>query len=158
MIRDRIFKSNWSKILALLLLFAIIAFFGGLLFSWGYRFKKRTLLLRGGYMAIAVLWVVLTIWTICKKVHFGVLWRGMMDEIYKRAGRYENSLYQSYQDLNSRYPMAVAEYESHCWHQHPRPTNTEIMESALAISESEWIEREKKAKDRVANKHSSHTS
>lgn len=155
---NRIFKSNWSKILALLLLFAIIAFFGGLLFSWGYRFKKRTLLLRGAYMAIAVLWVVLTIWTICKKVHFGVLWRGMMDEIYKRAGRYENTLYQSYQDLNSRYPMAVAEYESHCWHQHPRPTNTEIMESALAISESEWIEREKKAKDRVANKHSSHTS
>jgi len=158
MATNRIFKSNWSKILALLLLFAIIAFFGGLLFSWGYRFKKRTLLLRGAYMAIAVLWVVLTIWTICKKVRFGALWRGMMDEIYKRAGRYENTLYQNYQDLNSRYPMAVAEYESHCWHQHPRPTNTEIMESALAISESEWIEREKKAKDRVANKHSSHTS
>lgn len=155
---NRVFKNNRSKVLALLLLFAIIAFFGGLLFSWGYRFQKRTLFLRGSYMAIAVLWVVLTIWTICRKVHFGALWRGMMNEIYRRAEHYENSLYQNYQDLNSRYPMAIAEYESHCWHQHPRPTNTEIMESALAISESEWIEREKKAKDRVANKHSSHTS
>ena len=75
---NRVFKSNWSKVLALLLLFAIIAFFGGLLFSWGYRFRKRTLLLRGSYMAIAVLWVVLTIWTICRKVHFGALWRGMI--------------------------------------------------------------------------------
>lgn len=155
---NRYFKSNWSKIVALLLLFAIIAFFGGLLFSWGYRFRKRTLLFRGSYMAIAVLWVVLSIRAICIKVHFGALWRGMMDEIYKRAGHYENSLYQNYQDLNSRYPMAVAEFESHCWHQHPRPTNSEIMEMALKISEIEWSEREKKAREKVASKHSSHTS
>ena len=109
-------------------------------------------------MAIAVLWVVMSIRAICIKVHFGTLWRGMMDEIYKRAGHYENSLYQNYQDLNSRYPMAVAEFESHCWHQHPRPTNSEIMEMALKISEIEWSEREKKAREKVASKHSSHTS
>lgn len=155
---NRYFKTNWSKIVALLLLFAVIAFFGGLLFSWGYRFRKRTWLLRGSYMAIAVLWVVMSIRAVCIKVHFGTLWRGMMDEIYKRAGRYENSLYQNYQDLNSRYPMAVAEFESHCWHQHPRPTNSEIMEMALKISEIEWSEREKKAREKVASKHSSHTS
>jgi hypothetical protein len=155
---NRFFKTNWSKIVALLLLFAVIAFFGGLLFSWGYRFQKRTWLLRGSYMAIAVLWVVMSIRAICIKVHFGALWRGMMDEIYKRAGHYENSLYQNYQDLNSRYPMAVAEFESHCWHQHPRPTNSEIMEMALKISEIEWSEREKKAREKVASKHSSHTS
>ena len=153
---NRYFKTNWSKIVALLLLFAVIAFFGGLLFSWGYRFQKRTWLLRGSYMAIAVLWVVMSIRAICIKVHFGTLWRGMMDEIYKR--HYENSLYQNYQDLNSRYPMAVAEFESHCWHQHPRPTNSEIMEMALKISEIEWSEREKKAREKVASKHSSHTS
>ena len=155
---NRYFKTNWSKIVALLLLFAVIAFFGGLLFSWGYRFQKRTWLLRGSYMAIAVLWVVMSIRAICIKVHFGTLWRGMMDEIYTRAGHYENSLYQKYQDLNSRYPMAVAEFESHCWHQHPRPTNSEIMEMALKISEIEWSEREKKAREKVASKHSSHTS
>ena len=48
---NRYFKTNWSKIVALLLLFAVIAFFGGLLFSWGYRFQKSTWLLRGAYMA-----------------------------------------------------------------------------------------------------------
>ena len=156
--RNRYLKSNWSKVLTLIVIFAIIIFLGSLLFSWGYRFRKRTLFLRGMYMAIAVLWVVLSIRAICIKVHFGALWRGMMDEIYKRAGRYENSLYQNYQDLNSRYPMAVAEFESHCWHQHPRPTNSEIMEMALKISEIEWSEREKKAREKVASKHSSHTS
>jgi len=151
---NRVFKTNTSKIIALLVLFAIIAFFGGLLFSWGYRFQKRTWLLRGSYMAIAVFWVVLSIRAICVKVHFGALWRGMMDDIYnKHARRYENTLTQDYRDLNSRYPMAVAEYESHCWHQHPRPTNTEIMESALTISEEEWIEREKQAREKVAHKH-----
>ena len=62
---NRIFKTNTSKIIALLVLFAIIAFFGGLLFSWGYRFQKRTWFLRGSYMAIAVLWVVLSIRAIC---------------------------------------------------------------------------------------------
>ena len=150
---NRIFKTNTSKIIALLVLFAIIAFFGGLLFSWGYRFQKRTWFLRGSYMAIAVLWVVLSIRGICVKVHFGNLWHGMMNELYDRSRHYENDLIQNYRDLNARYPMAVAEYESHCWHQHPRPTNTEIMESALKISEMEWIEREKAARNKVASKH-----
>ena len=155
---NRYFKSNWSKILALLIVFAIIIFLGGLLFSWGYRFKKRTLLLRGSYMLIAVLWVVLSIRAICIKVHFGAIWRGLMNDIDRRIHGYEDELTKNYQDLISRYPLAVAEYESHCWRQTPRPTNSEIMESALAIDEREWIEREKRAREKVTNKNTARKS
>lgn len=153
---NRYFKTNWQKILALIFLFAVIAFLGGILFTCGLGFRKRTLFLRMSYMIIAVLWVVLSIRAICIKVHFGDIWRGMINEIYDRKDKYAQEMYKRYQDLNSQYPMAVAEYESHCWHQHPRPTNSEIMESALAITDVEWIEREKKAREKVASKHEKH--
>ena len=109
-------------------------------------------------MAIAVLWVVLSIYAICVKVNFKAIWRGMIDEFYDRQESYERTLNRNYQDLLSRYPLAVAEYESHCWHQKPRPTNSEIMESALAMSEQEWVEREVAAEKKMAEKNSSHNS
>lgn len=155
---NRFFKSNRSKFIALLFLFAVIVFLGGILFTLGLGFRRRTLFLRGAYMAIAVLWVVLSIYAICVKVNFKAIWRGMIDEFYARQENYERTLSRNYQDLLSRYPMAVAEYESHCWHQNPRPTNSEIMESALAMSEQEWVEREIAAEKKMAEKNSSHKS
>ena len=149
---NRYFKSNRSKVLALILLFAVIMFLGGILFTCGLGFRRRTIFLRMSYTIIAVLWVVLSIRAICIKVNFKAIWRGMIDEFYDRQESYERTLNRRYQDLLSRFPMAVAEYESHCWHQHPRPTNSEIMESALAIGEQEWAKREVAAEQKVANK------
>ena len=152
---NRYFKSNRSKVLALILLFAVIMFLGGILFTCGLGFRRRTIFLRMSYMIIAVLWVVLSIRAICIKVNFKAIWHGMIDEFYDRQENYERTLNRRYQDLLSRFPMAVAEYESHCWHQHPRPTNSEIMESALAIGEQEWAKREVAAEQKVANKNGS---
>lgn len=153
---NRYFKTNRSKFWGLMVLFLIIIFFGGVLFTWGYLFKRRTLYLRGAYMLIAVLWVVLSIRAICIKVNFRAIWRGMVDQFYARQESYERDLDRRYQDLISRYPMAVAEYESQCWHQNPRPTNSEIKESALVIEEREWVERERAAEKKMADRNSAH--
>ena len=110
--------------------------------------------MRGAYMVIAVLWVVLSIRAICIRVNFKAIWRGVIDEFYDSQEGYERSLNMRYQDLLSRFPLAVAEYESHCWHQHPRPTNSEIMESALAMDEQEWSQRESAAEKKMAEKNS----
>lgn len=155
---NRFFKSNRSKFIALIILFLVITFLGGILFTCGLGFRARTLFLRMSYMIIAVLWVVLSIRAICIKVNFRAIWRGVIDEFYDRRENYERTLNRNYQDLLSRYPIAVAEYESHCWHQNPRPTNSEIMESALAMSEQEWVEREVAAEKKMAEKNSSHKS
>lgn len=155
---NRYLKSNRSKFLVLLFLFAMIVFSGGILFTLGLAFRRRTLLFRMSYMLIAVLWVVLTIRAICVKVNIKAIWQGMISEFYGMQENYERTLSRRYQDLLSRYPMAVAEYESHCWHQDPRPTNSEIMESALAISEQEWVDREVAAKKKIADKSASHNS
>ena len=149
---NSIFKSNRTKFTALVILFLIIIFLGGILFTCGLGFRRRTILLRMSYMTIAALWVVLSIRAICIKVNFKAIWLGMIDEFYDRKESYERTLNRNYQELLSRYPMAVAEYESHCWHQVPRPTNSEIMESALAIEEKEWVEREMTAERKMAEK------
>lgn len=151
---NQYFSSNRTKLLALVILFTLIVFSGSILFTCGLGFRRRTLFLRGAYMVIAVLWVVLSIRAICIKVNFKAIWRGVIDEFYDSQEGYERSLNMRYQDLLSRFPLAVAEYESHCWHQHPRPTNSEIMESALAMDEQEWSQRESAAEKKMAEKNS----
>jgi len=151
---NQYFSSNRTKLLALVILFTLIVFSGSILFTCGLGFRRRTLFLRGAYMVIAVLWVVLSIRAICIKVNFRAIWRGVIDEFYDSQEGYERSLNMRYQDLLSRFPLAVAEYESHCWHQHPRPTNSEIMESALAMDEQEWSQRESAAEKKMAEKNS----
>lgn len=151
---NQYFSSNRTKLLALVILFTLIVFSGSILFTCGLGFRRRTLFLRGAYMVIAVLWVVLSIRAICIKVNFKAIWRGVIDEFYDSQEGYERSLNMRYQDLLSRFPLAVAEYESHCWHQHPRPTNSEIMESALAMDEQEWSQRESAAEKKMAEKSS----
>lgn len=151
---NQYFSSNRTKLLALVILFTLIVFSGSILFTCGLGFRRRTLFLRGAYMVIAVLWVVLSIRAICIKVNFRAIWRGVIDEFYDSQEGYERSLNMRYQDLLSRFPLAVAEYESHCWHQHPRPTNSEIMESALAMDEQEWSQRESVAEKKMAEKNS----
>ena len=149
---NQYFSSNRTKLLALLILFTLIVFSGSILFTCGLGFRRRTFFLRGAYMVIAVLWVVLSIRAICIRVNFKAIWRGVIDEFYDSQEGYERSLNMRYQDLLSRFPLAVAEYESHCWHQHPRPTNSEIMESALAMDEQEWSQRESAAEKKMAEK------
>lgn len=151
---NQYFSSNRTKLLALLILFTLIVFSGSILFTCGLGFRRRTFFLRGAYMVIAVLWVVLSIRAICIRVNFKAIWRGVIDEFYDSQEGYERSLNMRYQDLLSRFPLAVAEYESHCWHQHPRPTNSEIMESALAMDEQEWSQRESAAEKKMAEKNS----
>ena len=151
---NQYFSSNRTKLLALLILFTLIVFSGSILFTCGLGFRRRTFFLRGAYMVIAVLWVVLSIRAICIRVNFKAIWRGVIDEFYDSQEGYERSLNMRYQDLLSRFPLAVAEYESHCWHQHPRPTNSEIMESALAMDEQEWSQRESAAEKKMAEKKS----
>ena len=75
-----------------------------------------------------------------------------MADIYGHKEDFLLKTRRDYQDLVSKYPLAIAEYESHCWHQNPRPTQLEIMDSALAITEYEWIEREKKARQKISEK------
>lgn len=153
MAKKKFWKSNLFKIIIFLIVFLVIIFFGSLLFDWGYRFRKRTIFLRGSYMAIAVIWVVGTIWGICHHFRFIDIWRGMIDDFYSHQEDFEKDLSKEYQILLSKYPMAVAQYESKCWKQDPRPTHVEIMDNAIKISEQEWEERERKAKESMAQKH-----
>jgi len=77
----------------------------------------------------------------------------MIDDLYSHQEDFEKDLSKEYQILLSKYPMAVAQYESKCWKQDPRPTHVEIMDNAIKISEQEWEERERKAKESMAQKH-----
>ena len=147
-----IMRRNWSKVLLLLLAFTAIIFVASMLFACGLGFQKRTMFLRGTYMVAAVAWAFFTIRWLCVKFDFARLWQSMMNDLYSHQEDFVLKIYRDYQDLVSKYPMAIAEYESHCWRQNPRPSTPEIMESALSISEMEWIEREKKARARVEGK------
>ena len=145
-------KHNWVKVVLLLLVFTFIIILASLLFCSGLGFTKRTWFLRSVYMIIAVLWVFFTVRWLCLKYDFAGLWRGMMADIYGHEEDFLLKTRRDYQDLVSKYPLAIAEYESHCWHQKPRPTQMEIMDSALAVDEYEWIEREKKARQKISEK------
>ena len=147
-----ILKSNWVRVALLLIVFAVIVYIASILFACGLGFKKRTAFLRGTYMVVAVAWVVFTVRWLCMKYDFAGLWRGMMNDIYRHQEDFVLRIHREYQELVSKYPLAVAEYESHCWRQNPRPSTPEIMESALAIGEKEWIEREKKAQKKIDEK------
>lgn len=147
-----ILKSNRSKILLLLLVFAVIVFIASMLFACGLGFQKRTVFLRATYMLIAVAWAVFTVRWLCLKYNFAGLWRGMMNDHYSHQEDFVLKIHRDYQELVSKYPLSIAEYESHCWKQNPRPSTPEIMESALAINELEWIEREKNARKKMEEK------
>ena len=153
MAKKKFWKSNLFKIIIFIVVFLIIAYFGSILFDWGYRFRKRTVFLRATYMSLAVIWVVGSIWWICYRFRFGDIWRAMIDDFYSHQEDFAKDLTKDYQALLAKYPIAVAQFESKCWKQDPRPTNVEIMDSALKISEQEWQEREKKAKESMAQKH-----
>lgn len=142
-------KSNTGKVLLLLLFFVIIVFMASVLFACGLGFQKRTIFLRSTYMIVAVAWVVFTVRWLCVRYNFAGLWLGMMNDHYSHQEDFMLKIHRDYQDLVSKYPLAIAEYESHCWRQNPRPSTPEIMESALAISEQEWIEREKNARAKM---------
>lgn len=147
-----IWKRNWCKVAMLLLLFVAIEFIGSMLFACGLGFQKRTAFLRAMYMVVAVAWVVFTVRWLCLKFDFAGLWRGMINDVYSHQEDFVLKIHREYQELVSKYPMAIAEYESHCWKQNPRPSTPEIMESALAINEYEWMEREKKARKKMEEK------
>lgn len=147
-----IMKRNGGKIALLLLVFVGIVFIGSILFACGLGFQKRTIFLRATYMLVAVAWVVFTVRWLCLKYDFAGLWRGLVSDVYSHQEDFVLKIHKEYQELVSKYPMAIAEYESHCWKQNPRPSTPEIMESALAINEKEWIEREKKARQKIDEK------
>lgn len=147
-----LFKSNLGKVLVLLLVFAAIVFIASILFACGLGFQKRTIFLRVTYMLIAVSWVVFTVRWLCLKYDFAGLWHGLMNDHYRHQEDFMLKIHRDYQELVSKYPLSIAEYESHCWKQNPRPSTPEIMESALAINEYEWMEREKKARKKMEEK------
>ena len=147
-----ILRSNVVRVMLMLLVFVVIVYVGSILFACGLGFQKRTAFLRALYMVIAVAWVVFTVRWLCLKYNFAGLWRGMMNDVYSHQEDFVLRIHREYQELVSKYPLAIAEYESHCWKQNPRPSTPEIMESALAISEIEWIEREKKARKKIDEK------
>lgn len=149
----QLFKTNLSKIIGLFILFLAIAFLGSILFTCGLGFRKRTLFLRMSYMIISVVWVVACIWGICVKVGFGKIWRGMIDDIYSSHENPQQKLAKQYQVLTNKYPIAIAEYESHRWKERPRPTNYDIMEDALNMSETEWEKKEIEAQNKMSEKH-----
>ena len=144
-----IMKSNWCKLALLLLVFVVVVFVASILFACGLGFQKRTLFLRGTYMVIAVAWVVFTVRWLCLKYDFAGLWRCIVNDVYNHQEDFVLKIHREYQELVSKYPLAIAEYESHCWKQDPRPSTPEIMESALAMSEKEWIEREQRARQKM---------
>ena len=149
-----LFKSNLGKVLVLLLVFAAIVFIASILFACGLGFQKRTIFLRVTYMLIAVAWVVFTVRWLCLKYDFAGLWHALMNDHYRHQEDFMLKIHRDYQELVSKYPLSIAEYESHCWKQNPRPSTPEIMESALAISELDWIEREKNARNKMNEKRS----
>lgn len=149
----RFLHSNRAKVLGLFLLFAFLVFLGGILFTCGLGFRKRPLPLRLFYMGTAVLWVIMSIRWVCIRVKFPKIWAGMKEEFYRQEDTYERDLHKRYTDLQDHYPMALAEYESHCWHQKPRPTPLDIMEQAMAISANDWTQREEQAKHKMAEKY-----
>ena len=145
-------KSYWGRLLLLMLAFVVVIFFASMLFACGLGFQKRTIFLRGTYMVMAVIIVVFTVRWLCLKYDFAGLWRGLMNEFYNHQEDFMLKIHREYQELVNKYPLSVAEYESHCWKQQPRPSTPEIMESALAVSEIEWIEREKTARKKLEEK------
>ena len=147
-----VMKSNWSKLALLLAVFVVIVFAASILFACGLGFQKRTLFLRGTYMVISVAWVVFTVRWLCLMYDFAGLWRSIVNDVYNHQEDFVLKMHREYQELVSKYPLAIAEYESHCWKQNPRPSTPEIMESALSMNEKEWIEREKKARQKMDEK------
>lgn len=145
-------KRNWFKVVLLFLAFAIIVYIASILFSCGLGFKKRTAFLRIMFIVVSLLWAFFTVRGLCIRYDFAGLWRGMVDELYGHQEDFLLRIRREYQELMSDYPLAVAEYETHCWRQNPRPSQFEIIESALAISQEEWIEREKHARQSMYEK------
>lgn len=146
------FKTNAAKVLGLFSIFVIIVFIGSILFTCGLSFQKRTWVLRGIYMLIALLWVVLSTRAICIRTKFSTLCMGVLEDYYAHQEDFERDIRKRYQDLVEQFPLAIAEYESHCWKQDPRPSNPEMMEKALAMDSHVWMEKEMAAKQKIANK------
>lgn len=76
----------------------------------------------------------------------------MRADIWNRQNEFERDLVKDYQELMRTYPLAIASFESKCWRRDPRPTSPEIMEEALLVTDEEWAEREKVAKERLKKK------
>ena len=149
------FKTNTAKVLGLFTIFVVIVFIGSILFTCGLSFQKRTWVLRGIYMLIALLWVVLSTRAICIRTKFCTLCMGVLEDYYAHQEDFERDIRKRYQDLVEQFPLAIAEYESHCWKQNPRPSNPEMMEKALAMDPHVWMEKEMAAKEKIAHKRES---
>ena len=87
----------------------------------------------------------LTIRYIVIRSKFLSLWYSLMDMKYSRKNTYESQLQQKYVFLKECYPLSIANFEEKCWRKTPKPSNYEIMENAVSISEDTWKESEKQA-------------
>ena len=141
--------SNTAKVLMWIFVYLVVLFLGSILFTCGLGFRKRTMFLRMTYMIIAVVWSVSMIIVLAIRYNFSTLWHGMIEDIIDHQEDYERGLRRRYQDLITNYPLSIAEFESHCWHKDPRPSNPEIMEEALALGEEEWSKREAAARHKM---------
>lgn len=151
MSRKPFLKSNLCRVLTFLFVFLLLISASAVLFIRSLRFYAVPIL-RALYIGISIVWAVASIWWVIVRFDFVKYWRGMVDDFWDSQEDFERELYIKYRELMDTYPIAIAEYESHCWRQSPRPTNPEMMEQALAISVDEWKEREEKAKARLAEK------
>jgi hypothetical protein len=80
---------------------------------------------------------------------------GVLEDYYAHQEDFERDIRKRYQDLVEQFPLAIAEYESHCWKLNPRPSNPEMMEKALAMDSHVWMEKEMAAKEKIAHKRES---
>lgn len=151
MSRKPFLKSNLCRVLTFFFVFLLLISASAVLFIRSLRFYAVPIL-RALYIGISIVWAVASIWWVIVRFDFVKYWRGMVDDFWDSQEDFERELYIKYRELMDTYPIAIAEYESHCWRQSPRPTNPEMMEQALAISVDEWKEREEKAKARLAEK------
>lgn len=143
------FGTNLIKaILVVLLCLIIIAIMGAGVTLTIVGFKATAVTIRCFVAVVLVTITILTIRTIINRTHFVGILQDLMNNIFNMKNSYERELYNKYNILMSKYPIAISQYESKCW-KNGIKTSYEIMESATKIPDSEWEIREREARQNL---------
>lgn len=148
-IKIRTFKAVLRVIGLLLLCLIVVAAVAAVVFLTIIGFKAMQPIVRGIVALLACAIGILTIRIILKKFNFSDYFSIIVNDIYGMKSSYEQKLYQQYSSLKARYPLSLSAFESHCWKKTPKPSNYEIMEMALKVDNSVWVEEEKKEREKL---------
>ena len=136
-------------ILILCMIVVIICGFAIILILVGFRATSVFVRIVVGTMSLTM--GILTIRTILVKTHFKDCWRDWNDDLFSLKYSYEDDLYRQYSNLTTKYPMALAQYESDQKNRNSNLPNYKIMEKALEIDDYNWQKLEEAARSKYRN-------